>query len=153
MGRCTNEISSVACLFDALTQPIKRLNWTRTIEKDLRWWNEFLPRWNGTILFRRERPCIFVWTDAFEWKSIRGYYSHGLAWREHTRNYAATYLYQAVIGVPLKRQHYQSWMGSFHFALTRVNEGNCIITTFMSREEFGPPTLVGPKPLWENWTI
>jgi hypothetical protein len=51
---------------------------TGNLKKDLNWWHEFLPQWNGITLLPPTIPTetIRIWTDASGSKGLGGYFLH-----------------------------------------------------------------------------
>ena len=52
----------------------KVLHLTANMRSDLKWWKEFLPRWNGIRLLKTNKPIVRLWTDASGRYGIGGYY-------------------------------------------------------------------------------
>ena len=52
----------------------KVLHLTADMRLDLKWWKEFLPKWNGIRLLTDKKPVIRLWTDASGRYGIGGYY-------------------------------------------------------------------------------
>jgi hypothetical protein len=44
------------------------------VKRDLQWWQEFLPQWNGIRLLQPSRLQAYLWTDASGTKGIGGYF-------------------------------------------------------------------------------
>ena len=60
-------------LYDALSAEYSKIRITSAMKEDLRWWRDFLPKWNGIRLLRKNRPIIRIWTDASGNYGIGGY--------------------------------------------------------------------------------
>ena len=56
------------------TSPHHRRRLSSHAMDDLRWWNTFLPTWNGITLIRTVRHEIRIWTDASGTRGLGGYY-------------------------------------------------------------------------------
>lgn len=52
----------------------KVLHLTSDMRLDLKWWKDFLPKWNGIRLLTNNKPIIRLWTDASGRYGIGGYY-------------------------------------------------------------------------------
>jgi hypothetical protein len=44
------------------------------MKADLRWWQRFLPSWNGIAIIRPARTTLLLWTDASGNDSLGGYF-------------------------------------------------------------------------------
>jgi hypothetical protein len=52
----------------------KRRRLTAEMKADLRWWQRFLPSWNGIAIIRPARATLLAWTDASGHDSLGGYF-------------------------------------------------------------------------------
>jgi hypothetical protein len=44
------------------------------MKADLRWWQRFLPSWNGIAIIRPTRGTLLLWTDASSNDGLGGYF-------------------------------------------------------------------------------
>jgi hypothetical protein len=52
----------------------KRRRLTAEMKADLRWWQRFLPSWNGIAIIRPARATLLAWTDASGHDGLGGYF-------------------------------------------------------------------------------
>jgi hypothetical protein len=52
----------------------QRRRLTADMKADLRWWQRFLPSWNGIAIIRPVRATLLVWTDASGHDGLGGYF-------------------------------------------------------------------------------
>ena len=135
-------------LYDGAVPGRQLIPITVEMQHDLRWWNNFLPKWNGISLILKERAVRHLWTDASGTKGQGAFFTnpgashHQVSWQHafskplsrHHRNKDINFKEMHTVLVALQR-----WLPYFeHHQLVIFTDNTTVFHGLRRRSARGP---------------